>query len=157
MNPDINSGGNNAPYSYPTPPPAPKKKKMTPAKWVAIFVPIGVVLLILITFLMIKGITNIINHAFDQVVETEQYELALDYLTSSDQFRQIETEDTTVTMSEWLFSGGREKKYEFTFKTEKATYIIVVRDDGAGLYVSEEECQYQKQFTDTRQRTLVCV
>ena len=139
MNPNINP----SPYASPPPAPTHQKKKMTPAKWVAIFVPIGIIVLALTVFVTVYTGIAVANTILKQVAKTEQYEVAFDYLLESDILTQIETEDTTITLTGYQSSIlNHTAKYTFTFKTEKARYIIVVRDDGNGLYVSEDECQY---------------
>lgn len=139
MNPNVNP----YPYGYPPPFPPPQKKKMTPGKWIAIFVPIGVVALALTIFMTILFIVALGNRILHQASQTEQYEIALEYLTESDTLQKIETEDTTLTFTAYSSTHFNDKtEYEFTFETEKASYIIVVRDDGNGLYVVEDECSY---------------
>ena len=141
MNPNINP----SPYASPPPAPTHQKKKMTPAKWVAIFVPIGIIVLALTVFVTVYTGISVANTILKQVAKTEQYEVAFDYLLESDILTQIETEDTTITLTGYQSSIlNHTAKYTFTFKTEKARYIIVVRDDGNGLYVSEDECQYRR-------------
>lgn len=158
---------NPTPYEYPpvpptepTPPTPPPKKRMSAWKWVAIFVPIGLAIMAVLGVLTIKGFLGFVNNTMDQIAESEQYKLAIDYLKESESFQAIEPEVTNVKLVGWnyvtsLNNGQNRKKYELTFQTERATYTVIVRENENGFYVSESECYYNRNLENRSQLVTV--
>ncbi len=118
---------------------APKKKRMTPGKWVAIFVPAGILTLVLF-ILMPIGITF---GALEAVKNNEQYRVAYNYLVNSETFRTNEEADEEVELIGYHsnYSEGT-THYELVFETDDYVYVIYVRKADNILVVEEEYCYY---------------
>lgn len=129
----------NQPPKGPDAPAAPtSKKKMTAGKWVAIFVPAG----ILTVALFVGMILGIVFGALSAVKNTEQYEVAYSALVASATFLENEEEGTEpkLTSYEFQYSNGR-GTYRFEFVTEEYSYLIVVLYDGESYAVDWEQSQ----------------